>query len=72
MIAVKDRQSDLYLIGYVDYTDQFKKRHRAGYARIYRPAIDDGGSYKTDAEFVGRWKLSKETHGNGGAAPTTA
>jgi hypothetical protein len=58
MIAVKDHQSDLYLIGYVDYTDQFKKRHRAGYARVYRPAVDDRGGYKTDAEFEARNNLA--------------
>jgi hypothetical protein len=58
MIAVKDHQSDLYLIGYVDYTDQFKKRHRAGYARVYRPAIDDRASYRTDAEFEARNNLA--------------
>jgi hypothetical protein len=31
----------LYVIGYVDYTDKFDDRHRAGYGRIYEPAIDD-------------------------------
>jgi hypothetical protein len=56
MIAVKDHQSDLYLIGYVDYTDQFRKKHRAGYARVYRPAIDDKGD-STDAQFAARNNL---------------
>ena len=27
----------LYLIGYVDYIDQFGQRHRGGYARMYKP-----------------------------------
>jgi hypothetical protein len=30
----------LYIFGYVDYVDRFKKRHRAGYARMYQPGID--------------------------------
>jgi hypothetical protein len=57
MIAVADHQSDLYLIGYVDYTDQFRRSHRAGYARVYRPAVDDRNSYRTDAEFEARNNL---------------
>jgi len=31
----------LYVIGYVDYIDKFDHRHRAGYGRVYEPAIDD-------------------------------
>jgi hypothetical protein len=27
----------LYLVGYVDYIDQFGQRHRGGYARMYKP-----------------------------------
>jgi hypothetical protein len=57
MGEVQDFQSDLYLIGYVDYRDQFGGRHRAGYARVYRPAIDDGATYRTDAEFEARSNL---------------
>ncbi len=57
MADVKDFQSDLYLIGYVDYRDQFEDRHRAGYARVYRPAIDDRPMYNTDDEFKARSNL---------------
>ena len=63
MIAVKDHHYDLYLIGYVDYIDQFGKRHRSGYARVYQPTIDDRGSYGTDAEFDARNNLVFVTHG---------
>jgi hypothetical protein len=31
----------LYVIAYVDYIDTFGRRHRAGYGRLYEPAIDD-------------------------------
>ena len=37
--------------------DQFGDRHRAGYARLYGPRIDDPRLYKTDAEFVARNNL---------------
>ncbi len=30
----------LYLIGYVDYIDQFGHRHRSGYARMYKPLTE--------------------------------
>jgi hypothetical protein len=35
----------LYLIGYVDYIDQFDVRHRAGYARVHDPSVDDVNRY---------------------------
>jgi len=41
--AVANVQSEgwkLYLLGYVDYIDKFKGRHRSGYARVYNPSID--------------------------------
>lgn len=34
----------VWVIGYVDYIDKFKARHRAGYARVYDPSIDDKDS----------------------------
>jgi hypothetical protein len=30
----------LYVLGYVDYMDKFKRRHRVGYARVYNPIKD--------------------------------
>jgi len=63
MIAVNDHHYDLYLIGYVDYIDQFGKRHRNGYARVYQPTVDNRGSYGTDAEFDARNNLLFVTHG---------
>ncbi|HZT75856.1 MAG TPA: hypothetical protein VFA27_04305 [Vicinamibacterales bacterium] len=30
----------LFVIGFADYTDKFGRRHRAGYARVYKPEID--------------------------------
>jgi hypothetical protein len=39
MASVKDSTAKLYLIGYVDYIDQFNQRHRSGYARVYDPPI---------------------------------
>ena len=41
MVRVKDHAADLYMIGFVDYIDQFGGRHRGGYARRYYPAIDE-------------------------------
>jgi hypothetical protein len=32
---------DLWLYGFVDYSDEFGKHHRGGYARIYRADIED-------------------------------
>jgi hypothetical protein len=37
----------LYLLGYVDYKDQFGKRHRHGYARVY-----DAGNPGNNLVFV--------------------
>lgn len=40
--SVKDKSSKIWVIGYVDYIDQFKQRHRNGYARVYNRWLDDG------------------------------
>ena len=57
MSQVKARSSVLYMIGYVDYTDQFGQHHRGGYGREYRPGFDDRTRYKTDEEFAQRNNL---------------
>jgi 4-amino-4-deoxy-L-arabinose transferase-like glycosyltransferase len=33
--AIKTGSKTLYFVGYVDYVDAFKGRHRGGYARVY-------------------------------------
>lgn len=38
---LKSGKFNLYVIGYVDYSDIFHKHHRAGYARKYEPEIDE-------------------------------
>jgi hypothetical protein len=35
MEQVRAQSADLYVMGFVDYVDQFGERHRAGYARIF-------------------------------------
>jgi hypothetical protein len=35
ILAIQEGTAILYVIGYVDYVDAFKKRHRGGYARRY-------------------------------------
>jgi len=57
MSKVKDGTAVLYMIGYVDYTDQFGQHHRGGYGREYRPGIDERARYKTDDEFDRRSNL---------------
>ena len=57
MISIMELQSDLYLIGFVDYVDQFKQRYRGGYARRYQPRMDDRSRYKTDDAFEQRSNL---------------
>jgi hypothetical protein len=57
MSKVKDRGCVLYIIGYVDYIDQFDQHHRGGYGREYRPTIDDKARYKTEEEFAQRNNL---------------
>jgi hypothetical protein len=56
---VKNFTYDLYMIGFVDYIDQFGGRHRGGYARIYYPMIDvkSADRYETEAAYVARNNL---------------
>ena len=56
MEQVIGQSADLYMIGFVDYIDQFHKRYRAGYARQYYPAIDKV-KYETEAERAKRNNL---------------
>ena len=58
MFKVKSHLSDLYMIGYVDYTDQFDQHHRAGYARKYDLLIDLRTPDKTEEEFARRNNLN--------------
>ena len=37
---VKNGSKTLWIYGYVDYFDVFKRRHRYGFARIYLPALE--------------------------------
>jgi hypothetical protein len=56
---VKDLIFDLYMIGFVDYIDQFGGRHRGGYARIYYPMVDakSADRYPTEAVYAVRNNL---------------
>jgi hypothetical protein len=54
---VLDLAAKLYLIGYVDYIDQFGEHHRGGYARLYDTRKDDRAFYKTDEDFAARNNL---------------
>jgi hypothetical protein len=36
----------LYVYGYVDYIDKFGRRHRAGYGRVFDPALDNPSMYE--------------------------
>lgn len=56
MEQVRGHQADLYVIGFVDYVDQFGERHRGGYGRRYYPAIDEM-KYETEAERAKRNNL---------------
>jgi hypothetical protein len=40
----------LYVVGYVDYRDQFGERHRSGYARVFEPSIDQPDSYWKESD----------------------
>jgi hypothetical protein len=64
MTKVKGLISDLYMIGYVDYVDQFGAHHRGGYARQYQPMIDLKTRYETEREFAQRnlGRLSSAAH----------
>jgi hypothetical protein len=47
----------LWVYGYVDYIDNFKQRHRAGYARVYQHQADDPSIYAGDEMFKKRSNL---------------
>jgi len=53
--AIKDGNVTLFMVGYVDYRDQFGGRWRAGYARKYTPIADQPAannlSYVTTKSF---------------------
>jgi hypothetical protein len=57
MSKVKEGTAVLYMIGYVDYSDQFGQHHRGGYGREYRLGMDDRTRYNTDDEFNQRRNL---------------
>ena len=57
MTSIMELESDLYLIGFVDYIDQFGQRYRGGYARRYQPRMDDRSRYRTDDAFEQRSNL---------------
>jgi hypothetical protein len=61
MSKVKGLLSDLYIIGFVDYVDQFNQVHRGGYARQYQPMLDLKARYKTNEEFDQRNNLTVVT-----------
>lgn len=46
-----------YVLGFVDYIDNFGCRHRAGYARVYNPDLDDRTHYSNEKEFLDRNNL---------------
>jgi len=56
-ISILELKANLYVIGFVDYVDQFGQRHRGGYARLYRPRRDDRSRYRTDEAFEQRSNL---------------
>lgn len=45
MDDIQTRKKTLILFGYVDYIDQFGRRHRSGYARQYNPSDKNGNLY---------------------------
>lgn len=58
MSKVKNLLSDLYMIGYVDYTDQFDQHYRGGYARQYWPMLDNRSPNQTTEEYNQRNNLT--------------
>jgi len=54
---IKAEFQRMYVMGFVDYMDNFGGRHRAGYARIYRADLDDRRNFDSDEEFSGRNNL---------------
>jgi len=75
-----------YALGYVDYIDHFGGRHRAGYARVYNPELDNRSFYGSAyEEFAKRNNLvfvsqegynydrpRKEGEGKDGSEKTTS
>jgi hypothetical protein len=55
---VKGLISDLYLVGFVDYKNQFGERYRGGYARQYQPMIDKRIPNATETQFAQRNNLT--------------
>jgi hypothetical protein len=50
---VRSGAKKLYVLGYVDYIDKFGEHHRAGYARLYSPELDDlNDSFRDNLIFV--------------------
>jgi len=48
----------VWLLGYVDYIDHFRGHHRAGYARLYNPDLDNKAFYNgNEKEFAERNNL---------------
>ncbi len=54
---VKNGQRKLYLYGYVEYTDAFGERHRAGYAKVYDHTRDVRAPGVSDKKFKKRTNL---------------
>ncbi len=55
VLDVGNGTKKLYVFGYVDYIDAFKQRHRAGYARVYRPHGETASQFfgpRNNLEFV--------------------
>jgi hypothetical protein len=51
-VAEYKRPLRLFIIGYVDYIDRFRVRHRAGYARVYDAWADSRKSLETEMGIV--------------------
>lgn len=57
---IKTGERVFWLYGYVDYIDEFGRRHRGGYGRRYAPHLDDRNRYANDEEFEKRSNLALE------------
>jgi hypothetical protein len=40
--AIKQGIKNLYLIGYADYTDSFRRKNRVGFVRRFEPDVEEG------------------------------
>ena len=58
---LRERVGTLLVWGYVDYTDAFDQRHRAGYGRIYGRDRDVQGTTQSDESFNNRSNLDLVT-----------